>query len=42
MAETRLREKKLKGICRTEKYALISKKNPEWRDLYEEFIHSAK
>jgi predicted GIY-YIG superfamily endonuclease len=42
MAKARAREKKLKGICRTEKDALIRKKNPEWRDLYDEFIHPAK
>ena len=42
MAEARSREKKLKGICRARKDAMIYEKNPEWRDLYDEFIHPSK
>jgi len=42
MVEARSREKKLKGVCRARKDAMICAENPEWRDLYEEFIYSAK
>jgi len=42
MVEARSREKKLKRVCRARKDAMICAENPEWRDLYEEFIHSAK
>ena len=33
-----MREKQLKAGSRKKKEELINKKNPEWRDLYEEII----
>ncbi|HEX6982009.1 MAG TPA: GIY-YIG nuclease family protein [Balneolaceae bacterium] len=33
------REKQLKGWTRKKKEALINKLNPQWRDLYEDYMH---
>jgi len=38
MPEAIAREKQIKGGSRQKKIALINSKNPEWKDLYEEFF----
>jgi putative endonuclease len=38
MSEAIAREKLIKGGSRQEKIDLINGKNPEWKDLYEEFF----
>lgn len=38
MAEAIAREKQIKGGSRQKKLDLINSKNPEWKDLYEEFF----
>jgi putative endonuclease len=38
MDEAITREKQIKGGSRQKKIDLINSKNPEWRDLYEEFF----
>lgn len=38
MPEAIAREKQIKGGSRQKKIDLINSKNPEWKDLYEEFF----
>jgi len=38
MPEAIAREKQIKGGSRKKKIDLINSKNPEWKDLYEEFF----
>ena len=38
MEEAIAREKQIKGRSRQKKIDLINSKNPEWKDLYEEFF----
>jgi putative endonuclease len=38
MDEAMAREKQIKGGSRRRKIDLINSKNPEWKDLYEEFF----
>ena len=38
MEEAIAREKQIKGGSRQKKIDLINSKNPEWKDLYEEFF----
>src|SRR6266511_1233666 len=38
MEEAIAREKQIKGGSRQKKIDLINNKNPEWKDLYEEFF----
>lgn len=38
MEEAISREKQIKGGSRQKKISLISKANPEWKDLYDEFF----
>ena len=38
MEEAIAREKQIKGGSRQKKFDLINNKNPEWKDLYEEFF----
>jgi putative endonuclease len=38
MEEAIAREKQIKGGSRKKKIDLINSKNPEWKDLYEEFF----
>jgi putative endonuclease len=38
MEEAIAREKQIKGGSRQQKIDLINSKNPEWKDLYEEFF----
>jgi putative endonuclease len=38
MPEAIAREKQIKGGSRQKKIDLITSKNPEWKDLYEEFF----
>ncbi len=38
MEEAIAREKQIKGGSRQKKIDLIKKKNPEWKDLYDEFF----
>jgi putative endonuclease len=38
MDEAIVREKQIKGGSREKKFTLINRKNPEWKDLYEEFF----
>ncbi len=38
MDEAIAREKQIKGGSREKKFTLINSKNPEWKDLYEEFF----
>ena len=38
MSEAIAREKQIKGGSRQKKIDLIVSKNPEWKDLYEEFF----
>jgi len=38
MEEDMAREKQIKGGSRQKKIDLINSKNPEWKDLYEEFF----
>ena len=38
MPEAITREKQIKGGSRQKKLDLINSKNPEWKDLYEEFF----
>jgi putative endonuclease len=38
MEEAIAREKQIKGGSRQKKIDLINRKNPEWKDLYEEFF----
>jgi putative endonuclease len=38
MEEAITREKQIKGGSRQKKIDLINSKNPEWKDLYEEFF----
>ena len=38
MPEAIAREKQIKGGSRQKKIDLINGKNPEWKDLYEEFF----
>ncbi len=38
MEEAIAREKQIKGGSRQKKLDLISRKNPEWKDLYDEFF----
>src|SRR5258705_13335722 len=38
MEEAMAREKQIKGGSRQKKLDLINSKNPEWKDLYEEFF----
>ena len=38
MQEAIAREKQIKGGSRQKKIDLINSKNPEWKDLYEEFF----
>lgn len=38
MPEAIAREKQIKGGSRQKKIDLINHKNPEWKDLYEEFF----
>lgn len=38
MAEAIAREKQIKGGSRQKKIDLINSRNPEWKDLYEEFF----
>ncbi len=38
MSEAIAREKQIKGGSRQKKIDLVNNKNPEWKDLYEEFF----
>ena len=38
MPEAIAREKQIKGGSRQKKIDLIDSKNPQWKDLYEDFI----
>ena len=38
MEEAIAREKQIKGGSRRRKIDLVNSKNPEWKDLYEEFF----
>lgn len=38
MEEAIAREKQIKGGSRQRKIDLVNRKNPEWKDLYEEFF----